>query len=181
MKTTDVLAVAASSLGPFIRKGQEGRCLACHKPVTAHVDRSGRWLGCSNGTVADQTTFVLVPAEPVTPATVLPEKIVAPAASQRPQARRFSTVKTGKAKVHDEPRRASVAYVAKFPLTHAKVTRIDSERDKGIYRLLRQHPAKGLTRAELLARLNTDHTGVVDGALRRLRVRGVVTVQDVAA
>lgn len=39
--------------------GIEGGCLACYKPISAHVDNHGNWVGCP--VVGPDTAFLLVP------------------------------------------------------------------------------------------------------------------------
>jgi len=101
--------------------------LACHKPVTAHVDRSGRWLGARMRQYGKQTTFVLVPAE-----TRRPVPAVA-----APGARRAATVRQS----GQLPRTARRVLCGRLWPTVANSRwpmpgrQIESERDKGIYRL----------------------------------------------
>lgn len=75
-------------------------------------------------------------------------------------------------------RAPQVTYAAKFPMRDERVKAIDSLRDKQVYRLIRTAATGGATRAALLLALGAaDHTGIVDGAVRRLRLRGLLTVQ----
>jgi hypothetical protein len=63
-----------------------------------------------------------------------------------------------------------VKYVAKFPLRHERVKGIRSERDREVYTALARSRG-GLSRLDLLKALHaTKRTGIVDGAVRRLRI-----------
>jgi len=48
------------TFAPFVRRGTEGVCSACQKPIRAHYGHRNTWLGCT-GKVADNATFMLVP------------------------------------------------------------------------------------------------------------------------
>lgn len=174
MKAVEPVPIDQSSLAQFVRRGKEGRCLACHKPVTAHVSDKGQWLGCSNSRLPEATTFVLVPAEPVRESRHLATAVAndtAPALATAPAPH----------KPHRATRTPGVVYVGKFALDHKRVRAIESERDRTVYRLIRLERDKGATRAALLAALKAgEHTGIVDGAVRRLRLLGVVKAERVA-
>lgn len=47
--------------------GTEGVCLACQSPISSHVDKKGKWIGCK-GCNDDETHFLLVPVPPREPA-----------------------------------------------------------------------------------------------------------------
>jgi hypothetical protein len=69
------------------------------------------------------------------------------------------------------PKESWVKYVAKFPLRHDRVKGIRSERDREVYTTLARS-RDGLSRLDLLKALHaTKRTGIVDGAVRRLRIR----------
>ncbi len=50
-------------LGEFVRKGIEAGCFACRKPVSAHFDHRGQWLGCTAAHVPVDTPFFLTPED----------------------------------------------------------------------------------------------------------------------
>lgn len=50
-----------SVLAPLVRRGAEGRCLACGKSIREHFGHRGAWLGCQSNNVATEAVFVLVP------------------------------------------------------------------------------------------------------------------------
>lgn len=192
-----------SALRPHVRKGLEGACQLCKELVTAHVNRKGEWLGCpSQQAPAGKPLILMVDrrkrqetrrgperrhrayaygvGEPITATAneMSPAAAVAAAkAAGSPQERR-SAEGAGRPLTPSQVR-AQVAYMARFPLSHDKVKKIESERDKQIYRLI-AHARKGLTRLGLLAELNTNRTGIVDGAVRRLRLKGLVGVENLA-
>lgn len=74
------------------------------------------------------------------------------------------------------PRRGPrVRYRSLVPLTAPAVQRLPPH-DLRVYRLIRQVPS-GVTRLQLIAAMRAhQHTGKVDGAVRRLRLKKMITV-----
>ncbi len=137
--------------------GQEGICVVCRHLAHEHV-RGGRWVGCK-GVRGPAARLILVP--------------------DRRADSRAVTLQVDRRRdierpvIHSVPQTGSVAYVALYPVSHERVQDISSDRDRGIYRLIARRKT-GWTRADLLDALGTDRTGIVDGALRRLRLRNLV-------
>jgi len=50
-----------SALAPLVRRGSEGVCLSCRKPIREHYGRKGVWIGCHAPDVPATATFLLVP------------------------------------------------------------------------------------------------------------------------
>jgi hypothetical protein len=69
--------------------------------------------------------------------------------------------------------------VAKAPLSAPRVKKL-TDRDREVYRLIARKKA-GQGRKDLLKELHTRRTGVVDGAVRRLRLKKLITVASIAA
>lgn len=77
------------------------------------------------------------------------------------------------------PRPARVVYVAAFGIRDPKAKRIDSERDREVLATIAR-ARNGISRTDLLRALNaTKRTGIVDGAVRRLRLAKAITTRIV--
>jgi hypothetical protein len=172
------------SLGPVTRSGQPGICLVCHQPVTAHVDSRGQWLGCKAGVRGKPVTLLLVPARRRTDAELL-ERVSGTLALKATPAATGTASEGHKTQSSSKPSpdhvanpvgRPAVAYVAKLPVTHNKVKALSSERDREVYGVIRK--LRHATRAGLIKQLNAEErTGIVDGAVRRLRLAKLITVE----
>lgn len=159
MRAHTVAAVHASeALKPFIRKGVEGPCLACHKPITAHIDHKGHWLGCGDASVDPNTPFLLVPT------SAIPAVLGTMTATPAPEARAAANQRRARQLA---PR---VAYRPKYPATHPKIEALPV-RDRQVYGLIARHKVNGVTGRELSAALHVQKRGPVESALQRLLSR----------
>lgn len=161
---------ATSVLSPYVRKGAEGLCQMCAKPITAHVGKHGEWLGCQSQAIGQKTPLILI-------------------ADRRQEGKRQKAA--GAAKTPARAKAADMAQVVPQPILAASVPRYThtryvalvgvsnpgvkelTERDNQIFRLIAQSK-QGRGRAKLLADLKTTRTGIVDGAVRRLRLKNLV-------
>ncbi len=177
-------------LGEFVRKGIEAGCFACRKPVSAHFDHRGQWLGCTAAHVPVDTPFFLTPdrrqmgrrvtPEPLpvphngqerrhTPAPTTPKKVV-PGATSRPAPSKPAVERVSG---------PQVVYVARYPVTASPIDRLPTH-DRKVYGLIARARKGGATRAALLDHMKAhQHTGRVDGAVRRLRLRHVISVRAI--
>lgn len=178
------LIPGGSALRPFVRRGIDGGCILCHKTVASHIDARGAWTGCPGQTeLPANTPFLLIPdrrflntvaQRPVVverrqPAPVA--QVAPPAAQAAPQTHRAAL---------PAPRPSRVAYrVAGHPSQRAVASLPQS--DAKVYKVVAGRPVKGATRGFLLAALHAEQsTGVVDGAVRRLRLKGLIKVVEAA-
>lgn len=168
----------SSALAPFIRSGLDGGCQVCGKRVADHMDKRGEWLGCRG--VKTQVPLILIPDR---------RNIAAMGVGQTPIAggRKILARIRQDGRAEDRtPKPApvlvsgpQVVYVAKWPASHKKVLDL-APADRKVYGLILRGRTKGATRAQLLEALDAHkRTGRVDGAVRRLRLRGVVAVVPV--
>lgn len=177
---------------PLVRSGADGGCLACGHKVADHVDQRGAWLGCP-AVGAPNVPLVLVPAQGLgamagngaNPAQAQPRKeirgkvVVSPAGKENVAPRAAKAVDAGKAGVH--PTGPQVAYIARYTVDNPAVQRLPNH-DRKVYGLIARFKTNGATRKTLLEALKAlKHTGRVDGAVRRLRLRHVITVKPLAA
>jgi hypothetical protein len=150
----------------------------CGQTIQSHFGHKDVWLGCPSNRVSAEAPMVLIVDRR------------APDRNRRtgdlPESRRRRSgdsphdpqVSTNGDKPAPSTRAPQVApkeswvkYVAKFPLRHDKVKAIASDRDREVYAHLARSRS-GLSRLELLKAMRaTKRTGIVDGAVRRLRVR----------
>ncbi len=175
----------SSTLAPFIRSGIDGGCMACLRPIADHVDSRGQWLGC-RGTRED-VPLILIPDR---------RALAAPAPPQAPEPRqeRRQTGPTpaparrqlAQERVSQAPARPHVAtgpqvlYLARYPVTDRAIDRLPPH-DRKVYGQIARMRGKGATRAFLLDAIDAQkHTGRVDGAIRRLRLRKVITVRPIS-
>jgi hypothetical protein len=159
-----------SVLRPMVRKGREGTCQVCRAPVSAHVDKRGQWLGCQSQKVANGATLILIPDRRQHTYT----RRYTAAGDAQP-ASRAADIRRTVARV----RGALVRYMAQFRLSDDRVREL-SDRDRGIYRLIAKSN-KGISRPDLLKAVDPSRTGIVDGAVRRLRLGGFLVSTNVSA
>lgn len=182
------------TLGPFVRRGLEGGCIACRKPISDHVDQRGDWIGCDAPNLPKNIPFFLIPDRRLMGRRVTPEpkptngrpvdeRRSQPAPATLPQEPRSNGGTTS----HPTPRHTShrglqgpqVTYVARYPVTHPAIGRLPNH-DRKVYGLIVRARKSGATRLSLLEALGaTKHTGRVDGAVRRLRLRKVIQVRAI--
>lgn len=179
MRKSQVTQLTKSKvLGPFVRTGMDGGCLACMESIADHFGSRGEWLGCKGvKAVAHNVPFILVP---VLMKTVLDKTTTIPQErrSVTPASKPASSRKSAPASL---PLGPQVAYVASYPLTHKKINELPPS-DRKVYGLIARNRKSGATRGHLLDQLHArQSTGKVDGAVRRLRIRKVITVQPLAA
>lgn len=144
-------------------RGQEGKCVACSQPLHTHFDKTGRWSGC-RAQVDPSLKFFLVPdrRQPFPPTHVVRKAL----ASDRPLRAQPASV----------PQAGPVVYRAAYGLRDPKVKAIASARDREVFTVIAR--SKGLTRAALLKALRAStRTGIVDGAVRRLRLKRLITAE----
>ena len=103
-------------------------------------------------------------------------------ATRKPTERRYASKPATPHLAHDRatarpvvaPPAPLVRYRAKFPLSHTRVKTIRKSKDYELYRLLRTCNEGATRPACLLAMKSSEHPGVVDGAVRRLRLKGLI-------
>jgi hypothetical protein len=165
--------------------GADGGCTVCRKPVIDHVDNRGQWLGCP-GVRTNRAAMILVPLYPNQadrqPRGQLQEDLAQapePVESVR-EARNFRTVSTTVNRpAYEAMRGPRVSYHALYAVNDRRLETV-SNSDLAVYRLIRDRYKQGATRSYLLERLHAqDRTGIVDGAVRRLRLEGVLDVKAV--
>ncbi len=160
MKNMATLQIPESSaLHAVARRGIEGPCVLCRQPIAAHIGHQGQWIGCTTQAVSPDTRFILMPdrraAERPGPSRV--PQISVPAATQKAS----------------QPTARVVYHAVSKPRLAAALTETDAK----VYAVLARRPKHGASRAFLLAALDaTERTGIVDGAVRRLRLKGLVKV-----
>lgn len=155
-------------------RGQPGPCIACGSTLASHFDKRNRWIGC-RAVIDPRIKFFLVPdrRQPDGQRPTVAFKASLAATQERP-AHVPSLV------THVRPTTplhvSRVLYKAKYGLRDPKVKKISSERDREVYTTIAR-AKRGITRADLLkAEKATDHTGIVDGAVRRLRLKKMIAV-----
>ena len=195
---TTIAIPDTSSLAGFVRKGLEGWCVLCLEPVHTHVGHKGAWIGC-RAPNAPMRAFLLVPDRrnrrsegndrPATRSATPDMPVTSPTPARAPKATRQPATLTQGKRLTDRtplstprPARApmgpQVAYTARYPVTSPTIGRIPPH-DRKVYGLIARSRAKGATRAQLLDALDArTATGRVDGAVRRLRLRKVITVRQ---
>lgn len=188
----------STTLSPFVRAGVDGGCMICLRSIADHVDARGNWLGCK-GTRSD-IPLILIPdrrlmaslgqtAGRTTPApfarraddhtthTATKPAPKAPTTRQEPATPPKAAHKAVWARTI--PTGPQVAYVAKYAVTHKAIANLPTH-DRKVYGLVARARTKGATRPQLLDALDArKHTGRVDGAIRRLRLKKVITVQAI--
>lgn len=176
---TTVTIPNGSALHNHTRFGVEGHCVACDQPIHAHFGHKGVWVGCPSDRVPVNAPMILMidrraahPSRRATDGTVTTGEGHTRRDTDRPQTdRREANAPKPTPQPQLAPKTSWTVYKAKFPLSHAKVKAIESERDQEVYRFLAKTRV-GLSRLELLKAMKaTKRTGIVDGAVRRLRVR----------
>jgi hypothetical protein len=194
-----------SVLAPMVRRGLAGWCVVCKDPISSHIGHMGVWIGCADPD-APMRAFLLVPDRrnrraDETPRTARPPVSRQPAPSDAPHldtapapGKRRGRPK--KAATLPQERRTApkptetplprpgralgpqVAYTARYAVTAGAIQRLPPH-DRKVYGLIARTRTKGATRAMLLDALNArGQTGRVDGAVRRLRIRKVITIRD---
>ncbi len=176
----------SQTLAPFIRHGLEGPCLECLKPITAHIDARGQWIGCQSKNAPD-VPFMLVPARRKTDftstLTLKPDgnghdrRVNTPPPTPKAAPKEVVKVSVSQPRAITGPQ---VTYVARFALDNPAIDRLPPH-DRKVYGLIARARTNGATRATLLDHLGAHkHTGRVDGAVRRLRLRKVIKVVAVS-
>lgn len=178
-----------SVLKRFERRGVQGTCQECGQQIANHFDGRSKWLGCKAQTVAPDVPLILIrDRRQERRYSSMSGPQGRDQAAQAPQAgskhRNAVAADMGVLRGRGEDRHiiapmppTRVAYIAKFGMRDSRVTSLESVRDLGIYRLIHQAAKKGVTRGGLLAALKTTHTGIVDGAVRRLWIAGLIDKQ----
>lgn len=163
----------SAALGPFVRTGIDAGCVACGEPIISHIGTHG-WLGCkgANRVTSANVPFVLVPVPVLSQAlSSKPASFVSQPTTQPRKPVAASSLPLG----------PQVAYVARYPVTHNAIDRLPPH-DRKVYGLIAKGRKGGATRGHLLDVMKArQSTGRVDGAVRRLRLRKVITRQPVAA
>lgn len=176
----------SDTLRPFLRNGLDSGCVMCNRPVAAHVDHRGYWIGCPS--LTDNVPMILIPDrrspqqdtaadtahhyEPPPPTRPTPRQDRqterrAPQQHRQAPARRFL------------PTGPQVLYLARYAVSTPQIDRLPPH-DRKVYGLIARMRGKGATRALLLDALDaTKATGRVDGAIRRLRLRKVISVRSI--
>lgn len=126
-----------SVLAPLVRKGTEGLCLACSKPVHAHFGHRGVWIGCQDKNVSGSALFVLVPISvPTSIAAAVPtlvtsravgKPVVAPAVTA-PKAVASPKQPKAVAADHGLAHRAAVTAMARLRLAPRYVYQVKDKR-----------------------------------------------------
>lgn len=190
MRQSLVKAVESDAiLSQFVRKGVEGGCIACRQPISDHVDRRGDWIGCQAPNLPNDIPFFLIPDRRLLGRRVTPEPRVRTnghGQERRHEAEALPPTPAKKA----APRATSpvvrvsgpqVVYIARYPLTAGPVGRLPAH-DRRVYGLIAKARKTGATRAALLEALGAQkRTGRIDGAVRRLRLRHVISVKSLGA
>ncbi len=157
-----------SALAAFVFGGVDGGCMMCRQPIVTHLTRTGAWLGCADQRVPPTARMILVVerrhAESPRESSVMTRHAATSQDRSRPESARVKRV----------------VYLAKYATAHkwfaSKLAKIVSDRDREVYQTVAGTP-RGLTRTALLARFNAwTRTGIVDGALYRLRHAGLLTL-----
>lgn len=169
-------------------KGREGYCVVCEGPIAQHFDGRNRWKGCPAVANPD-VQFLLVPDRrataafsashkrqhslpPYRPATAADYAQAAPAPVPAPSlTRTLIAARDVRRRPHTQAR---VLYRAKYGIRDPKVKAIGSDRDRAVFVSIAR-AKRGVSRIDLLKlhRAST-HTGIVDGAVRRLRLRKLI-------
>lgn len=199
MRNSTVKSVEASEvLGPFVRRGVEGGCIACRLPISTHFSEKGNWIGCQALNLPEGIPFYLIPDRRILGRRVTP----APADGHDRRQLTDGTVIVGSTAVRQRPRRSEsaggpalepattapraghggrsqVAYVARLPITAKPIKGLPPAAQK-IYLAIAKHGTGGATRKQLLSQFRAaSHTGRVDGSVVRLRGLKLITVQPV--
>ncbi len=171
---TVVVIPDTSVLHSFVRRGTEGACVLCHQSIARHMGARGQWVGCTAQTVPPGTPFLLIPdrrfigaqarAHVRVEARVDRRNVAAPMLPLPPTATRVAVPRV-RVVYHVVPGKPRL--VERLPVTDAKV-----------YAVLARRPKHGASRSALLHALQAGtRTGIVDGAVRRLRLKGLVKAQ----
>lgn len=162
----------SSALAKVVRRGQPGICTVCRGSVVAHFDQRGQWVGCPNQKAPD-VPFLLIPDRR---AVTRPQGVDRRQADQPPARPTIfnpgasSPARTAVQATHS----ARVVYRAVGRVAAAKVDALTGS-DKAVYQVIARRPVQGAARGWLLTALDaTKRTGIVDGALRRLRLAGLI-------
>ncbi len=182
MHSSAVVIPDSSALAPHTRHGIEGGCSLCGQTIQSHFGHRDTWLGCLSNRVGDSAPMVLIvdrrKADRNRRIGDIPESrrrhtdgpATAIAADTGRNGHKPAKVVVSRAP-QTAPKESWVKYVAKFGVRHEKVKAIESERDQEVYTIL-AHAKNGLSRLDLLKAMKaTKRTGIVDGAVRRLRIR----------
>lgn len=180
-----------SALASVVRKGVEGWCIMCNQRITAHMDTRGNWLGCSGSAAPADVPYLLVPdlgqltaafRKQLGPIVGMNRRVtdlvqnapktheVAPGTTI---AARVALPPTGQVRISGP----QVAYFARYPVTAPQIQRLPPH-DRKVYGLIARKRKAGATRKGLMEAMRTKRTGQVDGAVRRLRLRHVITVRQ---
>ncbi len=173
MNVSGVVIPNTSVLAKVRRGGVEGMCVACGQRVTAHVDHRGNWVGCAGAERTSQTYLLIPDRREVVRAmsALLPS-------GRTPEPREgVSTPPTPQSRPGASSRVSGVVYKAAGRYAQ-KVVEDLPPADRALWQLVARRPEKGWTRQELLRATDAlKATGRVDGAVRRLRLRKLVTVE----
>ena len=169
----DIQIPESSVLHSFARRGLEGGCVLCHQPVSTHIGEQGQWIGCSAQSVPPDTLFLLIPDRRKAALTV-PKSLE----------RRGTTVRVpvplpdppATSPRATQPRGSRVVY--HLGLDKPRVIASLPETDARVYAVIARRPKQGASRLFLLQQLAAEQrTGIVDGAVRRLRLKGLVKAE----
>ncbi len=174
-------------------------CTVCNAPVSAHFSKEGRWAGCAPMQANPRQRYVLIPdrrvvfSRPGVSNDYMVRATTNPSKDQSNRRRATSAValRERQAVILATPtvppvgarptslRAVRLRYVASYGIRDPKARRIGSERDREVLAVIARNRT-GISRPDLLRALNAEqHTGIVDGAVRRLRLRKAITTQIV--
>lgn len=162
-----------------IGHGEEGGCVACQKPIHAHVDTRGTWVGCPEAD--EDTTFILVPVRTLrstAPATVsaAPSRSIS-ARVTLPQRRTTDGPKAPIRTLRSASPIARPRY--RYYATERRVRPVLSDVRAKVYDTLRAHP-DGMLSRELIKKTKLVH-GSIQQTLNWLRSAKMVRAAAISA